>query len=142
MHTFFGILINYLIYQINYLINMHGVNLQINILFRMPPYPWVSLTEDVQNANKLHPFIMFLALLQVHSLSMVKLSIACFIFVSWCNLSPGVLLLVISCVVCNCCWLDVCIVVVVLYVLLAYVYLCTMWALLFFFFYFRCRTAG
>jgi hypothetical protein len=34
-----------------------------------------------------------------------------------------VLLLVLSCVVCDCCWLAVCIVVVVLYVLLSYVYL-------------------
>ena len=34
-----------------------------------------------------------------------------------------VLLLVLSCVVCNCCWLAVCIVVVVLCVLLSYVYL-------------------
>ena len=33
-----------------------------------------------------------------------------------------VLLVVLSCVVCNCCWLAVCIVVVV-YVLLSYVYL-------------------
>ena len=30
------------------------------------------------------------------------------------NLSPGVFLLVIGCVVCHCCWLAVCIVVVVL----------------------------
>jgi len=36
----------------------------------------------------------------------------------------GVLLLVLSCLVCNCCWLAVCIVVVVLCVLLSfYVYL-------------------
>ena len=34
-----------------------------------------------------------------------------------------VLLLVLSCVVCDCCWLAVCIVVVVLCVLLSYVYL-------------------
>ena len=33
-----------------------------------------------------------------------------------------VLLLVLSCVVCDCCWLAVCIVVVVLCVLLSYVY--------------------
>jgi len=32
-------------------------------------------------------------------------------------------MLVISCLVCNCCWLDVCIVIVVLCVLLSYVYL-------------------
>ena len=32
-------------------------------------------------------------------------------------------LLVLSCLVCNCCWLTVCIVVVVLCVLLSYVYL-------------------
>ena len=38
------------------------------------------------------------------------------------NLSPGVLLIVSSCLVCNC-WLAVCIVVVVLCVLLSYVYL-------------------
>ena len=35
----------------------------------------------------------------------------------------SVLLLVLSCLVCNCCWLTVCIVVVVLCVLLSYVYL-------------------
>jgi len=34
-----------------------------------------------------------------------------------------ILLLVSSCVVCNCCWLTVCIVAVVLCVLLSYVYL-------------------
>ena len=39
------------------------------------------------------------------------------------DLSPGVLLQVLSCVVCNCCWLAVCIVVVVLCVLSSYVYL-------------------
>jgi len=39
------------------------------------------------------------------------------------NLSLCVLLLVLSCLVCNCCWLTVCIVVVVLCVLLSYVYL-------------------
>ena len=33
------------------------------------------------------------------------------------------LLLVLSCLLCNCCWLTVCIVVVVLCVLLSYVYL-------------------
>ena len=50
------------------------------------------------------------------------------------NLSPGVLLLVLSCVVCNFCCLAVCIVVVVLCVcvLLSYVYLCTTCVLLFF----------
>ena len=37
--------------------------------------------------------------------------------------SSCVLLLVLSCLVCNCCWLTVCIVVVVLCVLLSYVYL-------------------
>jgi len=52
-----------------------------------------------------------------------------------------VLLLVLSCVVCNCCWLAVCIVVVVLSVSLsscAYLlyYVCI--AVL----YFRCRTVG
>jgi len=35
----------------------------------------------------------------------------------------SVLLLVLSCLVCNCCWLTVCIVAVVLCVLLSYVYL-------------------
>jgi len=34
-----------------------------------------------------------------------------------------VLLLVLSCLLCNCCWLTVCIVVVVLCLLLSYVYL-------------------
>ena len=34
-----------------------------------------------------------------------------------------VLLLVLSCLLCNCCWLTVCIVVVFLCVLLSYVYL-------------------
>ena len=51
-----------------------------------------------------------------------------------------VLLLVLSCLVCNCCWLTVCIVVVVFCVLLSYV------SLLYYVgiavFYFRCRTAG
>ena len=50
------------------------------------------------------------------------------------------LLLVLSGLLGNCCWLTVCIVVVVLCVLLSYVYLFTVWALLLF--YFRCRTAG
>ena len=45
-----------------------------------------------------------------------------------------VLLLVLSCLVCNCCWLVVCIVVVILCVFVVLcVYCC---------FYFRCRTAG
>ena len=35
----------------------------------------------------------------------------------------SVFLLVLSCLLCNCCWLTVCIVVVVLCVLLSYVYL-------------------
>ena len=39
------------------------------------------------------------------------------------NLSSCDLLLVLSCLVRNCCWLTVCIVVVVLCVLLSYVYL-------------------
>ena len=34
-----------------------------------------------------------------------------------------VLLLVLSCLLCNCCWLTVCIVLIVLCVLLSYVYL-------------------
>ena len=55
-----------------------------------------------------------------------------------------VLLLVLSCLVCNCCWLAVCIVVVVLCVLLSsYVYLLYCVCIAgFFFVYFRCRTAG
>jgi len=50
-----------------------------------------------------------------------------------------VLLLVLSCLLCNCCWLTVCIVVVVWCVLSSYVYLlyCVYCC-----FYFRCRTAG
>ena len=39
------------------------------------------------------------------------------------DLSRVFCLLVLSCVVCDCCWLTVCIVVVVLCVLLSYVYL-------------------
>ena len=50
-----------------------------------------------------------------------------------------VLLLVLSCLVCNCCWLTVCIVVVVLCVLLSYVYLLYYVGIAVF--YFRCRTA-
>ena len=53
----------------------------------------------------------------------------------------GVLLLVLSCVVCNCCWLAVCIVVVVLCVLLSYVYL-LYYVCIALIFYFRCRNAG
>ena len=45
------------------------------------------------------------------------------LYMFYSNLSPGVLLLVLSCVVYNCCWLAVCIAVVVLCVLLSYVYL-------------------
>jgi len=46
---------------------------------------------------------------------------------------PCVLLLVLSCLVCNCCWLAVCIVVVVLCVCRYLMCICcTMWALLFF----------
>ena len=50
------------------------------------------------------------------------------------NLSPGVLLLVISCVVCNCCWLAVCIVVAVCVCACCYLMciFCTVCALLFF----------
>jgi len=42
-----------------------------------------------------------------------------------CRLSATVysILLVLSCLLCNCCWLTVCILVVVLCVLLSYVYL-------------------
>ena len=39
------------------------------------------------------------------------------------NCTSYVLLLVLSCLLCKCCWLTVCIVVVVLCVLLSYVYL-------------------
>jgi len=45
-----------------------------------------------------------------------------------------VLLLVLSCLVCNCCWLVVCIIVVILCV---FVVLCVHCC-----FYFRCRNAG
>ena len=66
------------------------------------------------------------------------------LYMFYSNLSPGVLSLVISCVVCNCCWLAVCIVVVVLCVcvcvLLSYVYL--LYYVCIAVFYFRCRTAG
>ena len=49
------------------------------------------------------------------------------------NLSPGVLLLVLSCLVCNCFWLTVCIVVVVLCVCCYVMCICcTVWALLLF----------
>jgi len=51
-----------------------------------------------------------------------------------------VLFLVLSCLVCNCCWLTVYIVVVVLRVLLSYVYL--LYYVCIAVFYFRCRTAG
>ena len=64
------------------------------------------------------------------------------LFMLYSNLSPGVLLLVLSCVVCNCCWLTVCIVVVVLCVLSSYVYLLLFVCIAVFFFYFSCRTAG
>ena len=46
------------------------------------------------------------------------------LFMLYSNLSPGVLLLVLSCVVCNCCWLPMCIVVVVLCVCVCFVILC------------------
>ena len=62
------------------------------------------------------------------------------------NLSPGLLLLVLICVVCNRCWLAVCIAVVVLCVcvcvLFSYVYLLYYVCIAVFFFYFRCLTAG
>jgi len=48
--------------------------------------------------------------------------------------------LVLSCLVCNCCWLTVCVVVVVLCVLLSYMYLLYYVGIAVF--YFRCRTAG
>jgi len=44
-------------------------------------------------------------------------------FVKCCTILICVLLLVLSCLLCNCCWLIVCIVVVVLCELLSYVYL-------------------
>jgi len=51
-----------------------------------------------------------------------------------------VLLLVLSCLLRNCCWLTACIIVVVLCVVILciFVVLCGHC----FFFYFRCRTAG
>jgi len=55
------------------------------------------------------------------------------------NLSR-VLLLVLSCLECNFCWLAVCIVVVFLCVLSSYVYLLHYVCIAVF--YFRCRTAG
>ena len=45
-----------------------------------------------------------------------------------------VLLLVLSCLLCNCCWLTMCIVVVVLCVLLSYVYMLYCVGIAFFFF--------
>ena len=53
------------------------------------------------------------------------LLLGCFyrLYMLYSNLSPGLLLLVLSCHVCNCCWLTVRIVVVVVCVLLSYVYL-------------------
>ena len=65
-------------------------------------------------------------LLGCYSLTWVfTLLLGCFYLLCmfYSNLSPGVLLLVLSCVVCNCCWLAVCIVVALLCVLLSYVYL-------------------
>ena len=53
-----------------------------------------------------------------------------------------VLSLVLSCLLCDCCWLAIRIVVVVFCVLLSYVYLLYCVGIAFFFFYFRCRTAG
>ena len=52
----------------------------------------------------------------------------------------GVLFLVLSCLLGNCCWLTVCIVVVDLCVLLSYVYL--LYYVCIVFFYFKCQTAG
>jgi len=46
-----------------------------------------------------------------------------FVHVGKFSFVSGVLLLVLSCLLCNCCWLAMCIVVVVLCVLLSYVYL-------------------
>jgi len=63
------------------------------------------------------------------------------LYMLYSNLSH-VLLLVLSCFVCNCCWLTVCIVVVVLCVLLSYVYLLYYVGMPFFFSSFRCQTAG
>jgi len=54
----------------------------------------------------------------------------------------GGLLLVLSCLLSNCCWLIVCIVVVVLCVFLTYVYLLYCVDIAVLFFYFRCRAAG
>ena len=51
-----------------------------------------------------------------------------------------VFLLVLRCILCNCCRLTVCIVVVVLLCCYLMCICCTVWALLFF--YFRRRTAG
>ena len=74
------------------------------------------------------------------------LSVFYLLYMFYSNLSPGVLLQVLSCVVCNCCWLAVCIVVVVLCVCVCVCcYLmcicCTVCALLFFFL-LKCWTAG
>jgi len=51
-------------------------------------------------------------------------------------------LLVLSCLLCNCCWFTVCIVVVDMCVLLFHVYLLYHVGIALFFFYIRCRTAG
>jgi len=62
------------------------------------------------------------------------------LYMLYSNLSRVFFLLVLSCLLCKCCWLTVCIVVVVLCVLLSYVYLlyCVCIAV----FYIRCQTAG
>ena len=57
------------------------------------------------------------------------------------KLVSGGLLLVLSCLVCNCCWLTVCIFVVV-FMCCYLMCICFTMCVLLFFFYFRCRTAG
>ena len=71
------------------------------------------------------------------------LLLGCFylLYMFYSNLSPGVLLLVLSCFVCNCCWLAMCVVVVLRVCCYLMCICCTMCALCFFF-YFRCRTGG
>ena len=64
------------------------------------------------------------------------LLLGCFylLYMFYSNFSPVVLLLVLSCVVCNCCWLAVCIVVVLCVCFYLMCICCNMRALLFFFY--------
>jgi len=94
------------------------------------PLPLHSLLLYSDPPLPCHPPSNYLGAFTLASVFLTFVHVVKFQFVSC------VLLLVLNCLLCNCCWLTVCIVIVVLCVLLSYVYL--LYCLGTAFFYFRC----